>query len=297
MRAFVVIAVLTALVGCPKPRRSLVAMEKMREFKDKMCACKDKACADKVQDEMARWSTEMARSAAEHEERLDEQQMKEMTEVGTQYGECMVKILSGETTLPTPPSGTGTPRNADAIIKQTFDQIGTTTSVTQMQFSYVRADGVIDPTYGTAEIHFGKPKRNKAADDPDRPIGAPVPVDPKDVDDVMGRCPVHEWKAGVRTEGEGSCMAFGELARPHCSVVEVWKQAIEAGAPPKGLAILELGTSPGDREPQSWSFAIDDGPRDIHFSKSVPDVCDPTLEKPVPMPPAPGKGQVKSNPY
>jgi hypothetical protein len=296
MRIFVAIAVLT-VAGCPKPHRSLLAMEKMREFRDKMCLCKDKACADKVQDEMIRWSSEMAKSAGERDERLDDQQMKEMTEVGTQYGECMVKVMGGETTLPPPPAGENMPRSADAIIKQTFDQLGTTASITELQFSYVRADGVIDPTYGTAEIHFGKPKRNKAADDPDRPIGAPVPVDPKEVDDMMARCPVHAWKAGMRTEGEGSCMSFGELARPRCSVVEVWKQAIEAGAPAKGLAVLALGRSPGDGEPQSWTFAIDDDPRDIHFSKSVPDVCDPTLEKPVPMPPAPGTVQVRPNPY
>ena len=296
MRTFVAIAVLTALAGCPKTRRRSAdaAMAKMRDLKDMMCACKDKACADKVQDELNRWSSEMA-SRSDRPERPDEKLMKEMQEVGTQYGECMVKAMSGASTLPPPPSGT--PQTADAIVKQTFDQAGTTASVTQLRFSYVRADGVIDPSYGTADIHLGKPKRVAPADDPNRPIGAPVPVDRVAADDMMAECPIIEWKGGVRTEGKASCMSFGQLERPHCSVLEVWKQAIEAGAPAKGLAILELGTSPAAGEPQTWSFAIDDAPRDIHFSKSVVDVCDPTLEKPVPMPPAPGTVQLKPNPY
>ncbi len=299
MRRLVLIpTVLALLPGCPKtgPDRLAAAREKMREFKDKMCACKDKACANKVQDEMNAWAAEMT-SRNEQPARPDERTMKEMQDIGTRYGECLAKAFGGETALPAPPPGPGTPLLADVLAKQTFDEAGTTAIVTLLRFSYVREDGVIDPTYGTAEVHLGKPTRKKAADDPNRPIGAPVPVDPAVLDDVLARCPVYEWKGGVRTAGEGSCMSIGELARPHCSVVEVWKQAIEEGAPAKGLAILELSASPAAGEPQSWTFTIDDEPRAIHFSKPVPDVCDPTLEKPVPIPPAPGKVQVKPNPY
>ena len=291
MRPFVLI-VLTVLAGCPKPHQdqAAAALERMRTFKDMMCACKDKACADKVQDDMNKWASDMAKTAGERPVRPDEQAMKDMQEVATRYGECMAKAMGGEA-APTPPSSPGTPLLADVLAKQTFDQAGTTASVTLLRFSYVREDGVLDPTYGTAEAHLGKPKHGKAADDPNRPIGAPVPLDPKEADDAMARCPVYTWKGGVRTDSEGSCWAFGELTRPRCSAVEVWKQAIEEGAPAKGLAILELGTG----EPQSWTFTIDDEPRGIHFSKPVPDVCDPTLEKPVPMPP--GKVPVKPNPY
>jgi hypothetical protein len=300
MRAFVAIAtVLAVLAGCPKKSSkdsTAVAMERMREFKDRMCACKagDKPCADKVQDELIRWSTETAKTASDPE-RLDERTMKEMTEIGTQYAECIQIAMSPAGTTRAPDGSTVL--IADALIKQTFDDAGAAATVTELRLSYVREDGVIDPTYGTAEIHLGKPKRARPpADDPSRPIGAPVPVDPQLADDVMARCPVYTWKSGARTESDGSCLSLGALERPRCSVLEVWAQAIEAGAPAKGLAIIDLNAAPlGER--QSWTFSITDGPRDIHFAKSVPDVCEPTLEKPVPVPPTPGKVEVKPNPY
>ncbi len=286
---------LLVLAACPKTSdraRIAEAITKFRGFTDEVCACKDKACADKVSDDMAKWASTMASSSKEP--KPSETEMKDMQELGTRFGECMTKLGSPPGTLPAPPAGA--PKTADEILKQTFDQVGAAT-VTQLRFSYVREDGMLDPIYGTAAIHLGKPTRVKAADDPTRPIGAPVPVDPQEVDDVMARCPVYEWKAGVRSTGESSCMAFGTLVRPHCSVVEVWKQAIEDGAPAKGLAILELHPALGAGDTQSWRFEIDDAPRNIHIGKTVPDVCDPTLEKPVPMPPAPGAVQVKPNPY
>ena len=293
MRPFVLI-VLTVLAGCPKPHQdqAAAAVAKMREFMDKMCACKDKACADRIQDETTKWASDMAKTAADRPERPGEQVIEEMRQIGTRYGECMAKAISGEAALSMPPSSPGKPLLADVLAKQAFDQVGTTASVTLLRFSYVREDGVLDPTYGTAEVHLGKPKHKKAAADPNRPIGAPLPPAPEEVDDAMARCPVYEWKGGVRTEGQGSCWSIDELTRPHCSAVEVWKQAIEEGAPAKGLAILELGAG----EPQSWTFTIDDEPRSIHFSNSVRDVCDPTLEKPVPMPPAPRRSRSKRTP-
>lgn len=238
---------------------------------------------------MNRWSIEMGKE--KDPARPDEKEMRELQEIGTQYGECMVRAMAPGSELPSSPSP-GTPLGADALIKQAFDQAGSAYSVSELQLSYVRADGVIDPTYGTAEVHFGKPKRVRPADDPNRPIGAPVPVDQDAVDEMMAKCPVYSWKAGARTQSDGMCMSLGQLARPRCSVLEVWKQAIEAGAPATGLAVLELEAG----EQQSWTFSISDGPRDIHFAKSVPDVCDPTLEKPVPMTP-PAKPGVKPNPY
>jgi hypothetical protein len=85
-----------ASFGCKKKGGAGDAMAKMSEFKDKMCACKDKKCADEVQDAMNKWSAENAKSAGDKKpEAPDEKTMKEMQEVGTKYGECMAKAMSG----------------------------------------------------------------------------------------------------------------------------------------------------------------------------------------------------------
>jgi hypothetical protein len=81
--------------GCKKKGGAGEAMAKMGEFKDKMCACKDKKCADDVQDQMNKWSAESAKNAGDKPEKPDEKTMKEMQDVGTKYGECMAKAMSG----------------------------------------------------------------------------------------------------------------------------------------------------------------------------------------------------------
>ena len=115
------------------------------------------------------------------------------------------------------------------------------------------------------------------------------------VDDLMTKCPTHTWSDGVRRQSEGPCMTFGEVTRPKCSVLEIWKRAIEAGAPASGLAVMRLRPKLGD-ETQVWQFSIDDTPRNVHFSHQVADTCDTTLEKPTPVPPGAGSA-VKPNPY
>jgi hypothetical protein len=89
------VATAFAAVGCKKKGGAGEAMAKMGEFKDKMCACKDKKCADGVQDEMNKWSAENAKNAGDKPEKPDEKTMKEMQDVGTKYGECMAKAMSG----------------------------------------------------------------------------------------------------------------------------------------------------------------------------------------------------------
>jgi len=81
--------------GCKKKGGAGEAMAKMSEFKDKMCACKDKKCADDVQDQMNKWSADSAKNAGDKPEKPDEKTMKEMQDVGTKYGECMAKAMSG----------------------------------------------------------------------------------------------------------------------------------------------------------------------------------------------------------
>jgi len=88
-------AVSIASFGCKKKGGAGDAMAKMGEFKDQMCACKDKACADKVQESMNKWSAENAKNAGDKPEKPSDEDMKKMTEVGTKYGECMTKAMSG----------------------------------------------------------------------------------------------------------------------------------------------------------------------------------------------------------
>ncbi|MBL0214626.1 MAG: hypothetical protein IPQ07_12145 [Myxococcales bacterium] len=180
-------------------------------------------------------------------------------------------------------------------MKLTYDQLGSF-RVAELSLSYVRADGELHPTYGKAEIQLSRPPVPEPADDPNREIGAPVPTTPPPVDVSATRCPKYVWSHGMRSNDESFCMSIGELSRPRCSVLEIWKRAIEAGAPPAGLAMLDLQAPVGDAVGQIWKFRIDDDPRNIHFAHDVPDTCEPTLEKPTPALPT-KPPIVKPNPY
>ncbi len=86
----------------PPKSENEVVMEKMRAFTDGMCACKDKVCADKVQEGMNAWAQQVARdrphrgTSHDHKPALKptEAEMKEMTEVGRRYGECMTAAMT-----------------------------------------------------------------------------------------------------------------------------------------------------------------------------------------------------------
>lgn len=255
------------------------AFAAMGAFKDRMCGCKDRACAERVQEDLTRWSQENARTLDDRS-KPREAELRQMQEVGTRYGECMAKLYNTTDgpggALPSPPPPPGEKiTNADRLVKVAFD-LASGFAVSKLVLSYVRADGTLDPTYGEAQLELGKPKPPDPADDPNRPIGAPVPESPPAYD-MTSRCPSYRWKGGVRTDGETSCLMFGAgLARPKCSVVEVWRRAIEKGAPEKALAVLALTGPPM----ASWTLSIDDSPRNIHFSIDVEDTCAPTLEKP-----------------
>jgi hypothetical protein len=77
------------------------ATAKMTEYKDKMCACKDADCAKKVSDEMTAWTASFSKSQGD--KKLGEADQKRTTELGTQMGECMMKLI-----------GTGSAGSADA---------------------------------------------------------------------------------------------------------------------------------------------------------------------------------------
>ncbi len=306
---YVLLALSLALVGatgCKKKRKSIdESMARMQGFADLMCRCKpgDKPCANEVHEAMNAWSAEIAGKALRSEQPT-EAEMKQMMEFGRRYSECMVSasgsgdLLSPSGVPPQNPAGNQKITNADQIVKLTYDQLGAF-RVAELSLSYVRSNGELHPTYGKAEIRMSRPAIPEPADDPNREIGAPVPAAPPPVDVSSTRCPKYVWSQGMRSNDESFCMSIGELSRPHCSVIEVWKQAIEAGAPPAGLAMLELALPLPDTGSQIWKFRIDDDPRNIHFAHDVPDTCEPTLEKPTPTLPAKptARPSVKANPY
>lgn len=284
--AVIAVALLAALGGCKKkdPGPSIdVLIEDMAHFRDEMCACKDKACADHVSDEMSRWASDKAKlpSKAPH---LGREQTERMAQIGMEYGKCFTAATSdggagatpsGSAAAPPPrepPAGSVT--NADALIKQLYDSLDREHVVQRLDLAYIHADGTIDAKYGRVTAELGKPKRPSPADDPNRPLGAPVPDDHM-TEDVLAQCPSYTWEGGKRSDGQTSClmMLSEPIERPKCSVVAIWKQAIDAGAPAAALAQLSIHAG-------TWTLSIDDAPRNVHFQQDFPDTCAPTLEKP-----------------
>jgi len=79
----------------PPPKTKIEeAMEKMGSLADSMCTCKDKPCAEKVQAEMTAWSTKMAEEGGDRETKPTEADMKQMTELGMRYAECMTTAMT-----------------------------------------------------------------------------------------------------------------------------------------------------------------------------------------------------------
>lgn len=171
--------------------------------------------------------------------------------------------------------------NAEQIINATYDQLGENI-VTDLKLSYVRADGTLDAKYGEVEIRISP--RPARPEDLQHPIGAPVPVTVSKTHE----CSTVKWRDGTPTVNDHAyCSSrLNAIARPRCTVPEVWGRAMKAGAPANANALAVVELEAGARV-STWSFRVDDDPRNIHFSHSVPDTCDPTLEKPVPTPRGP----------
>jgi hypothetical protein len=69
------------------------AMRKLEQFTGEMCLCKDTACVNHVSDDMTRWGTAMQKEW-QPPPKLDDAQMKRMTDVGTRMADCMAKAMS-----------------------------------------------------------------------------------------------------------------------------------------------------------------------------------------------------------
>ncbi len=69
------------------------AMQKLREYTEKMCACSDQTCMQMVSDEMTQWSQEMAKQQREPV-KMNDEEVKVATALGTRMGECMQRVVS-----------------------------------------------------------------------------------------------------------------------------------------------------------------------------------------------------------
>lgn len=251
-----------------------VAATESRRFQGMMCACNDAACVRRVHDEMSSWSQDRAKRSPDEQRPM----LWEADPEAYKYlAECEQQALRREPAPrpappPLPPPEKIT--SADRVISKTYETLGEH-AVKRLVFSYVRADGTIDDEYGEATIELGRPRPPKPGDDPNRPMGAPVRKAPEPVYDETATCPTHTWTKGERAIGGTSCvMNAPGLRKPTCSITEVWKRAIERGAPKEGLAVIELRGGAAQR----WTFAIDDEPRNIRFRFETQDGCAPVLE-------------------
>jgi hypothetical protein len=68
------------------------------------------------------------------------------------------------------------------------------------------------------------------------------------------------------------CLGIGAGTGVRCTVIQIWQRALADGAPAN--AVAKISTIGGI----GWTFAIDDAPRDVHFSRSYDDDCAPAAE-------------------
>jgi hypothetical protein len=273
---------LGALVACGRrDGDDARVLREFTDFRDKACACKDPACAEKVQEDFQRWAEEQAKNASNAPRNTYPEMAKQMAEAATQFQECITKAKGDAppadkpATVPPPPAEKVF--DAERIIRLAFEQRGTYV-VDHLELAYVDARGQLDAKYGRAEIGYGREKPPDPADDPKRPIGAPVEAAPIDTTIMSAECPKLTWVGGQRTQEVKICLAMTAFARPRCSVPQLWKQAIAIDAPPQALASLQLVASEG--KAQYWVFEIEDAPRGIHIRHELADTCQPIVEKP-----------------
>jgi hypothetical protein len=272
------LALIAALAGCKKPSDKsedrpdpVVAMT---ELATAMCECTGKKCADDVHQQLQRWGSTVTVGQSPK----DPAKMAEQTNKFAQcYTTIQLKELSPpaapERPLPELPASLHVGKLVVAARAQA-EKRDKRLVVSRLEIQYARADGTLDPTHGSLEIEFrARPER---ADDPGRPIGAPVPSPAEIPDD----CP--SWTVAQSTgwvELTHDCTANRELPPAKCSVEQVFARAIKEAAPAAALATLSLELGSDEKYTPYWTFAIVDQPRKIDIHKSYTDDCQPVIEK------------------
>jgi len=273
--------VLVLLSACTssvqRDRREQEILAKLEAFKQQACKCTDKLCAEKVQAVMQQWSEQQVKDPASAQP-PSEHLLKQMTETTQALTTCLNdagQVEPGETKPPAQPLF-----DADQIIKLSFEQRGPYV-ISTLELAYVDAKGQVDRSFGQIDVAYGRLKPPDPADDPKRPIGAPVVIPPLDRTISGSNCPHYTWKAGKRDRENTFCLVEHALERPRCRVVDIWQRSIQMGDPAAGLAKLALvPTDVAHDRPQHWTFNIDDEPRHIHVAHEFPDDCKPVVEKP-----------------
>ena len=170
----------------------------------------------------------------------------------------------------------------DEAIQRAYDQAGSEYHVASLEVAYVRPDGTLDPTHGELTIRTDKRPTPPPPDDPNRPIGAPVPSRASGevmMEMIHARCPIFSWRGGVFRETPGSCAMMGTaLARPRCTIAQVLARSAAAGAPANALATIKAYGYLVEVAGKTFWVSIDDAPRNIHFKHEVEDTCEPLLE-------------------
>lgn len=190
----------------------------------------------------------------------------------------------------------GVNATVDTVVQHVRDVASATApelAVRRLSISYVRKDGVLDPTYGKLAVEFTLPDTpDGMVDDPTRPTGAPLP-EIKPAEKLRERCPTVTLTKSAWSAYESSCYKTKLLSGPRCSVASIWAMAIAQGAPDNAVAIVDFDVNRG-----MWSLRINDKVRGVNFNRSYHDDCGA----------APGSGssgssgsgsgvRVKSNPY
>ena len=118
--------------------------------------------------------------------------------------------------------------------------LGPTARLTQISVSYARSTGLVDLRAATYEgwivYSFAEPGPPSAPAAASAPLGAPPPPRP------LG----HSASVEVNSDGIHDAplaLAWTEegVADPRCSVADVWRAAIAAGAPADAVAVLHYG--------------------------------------------------------
>lgn len=146
--------------------------------------------------------------------------------------------------------------------------------------AYVRADGTLDPTYGTFEVEFGPSSRPlEMVDDPARPTGAPLPPPPPDTKQRERDCPKHAWKPAGWQLKVGYCRKREPLIGPRCTAKQIWDRAIANGAPKDALAVLAVEPPRDHTSTAMWHFTISDRLRKVNISRFYSDDCPVVIEQ------------------
>ena len=164
------------------------------------------------------------------------------------------------------PAIPGAPHAVDAmaLLAEARRLAGERKELVSIQASYVKSDGLLDlegPGYAGSVIYtFVDPTPPDPPADPSLPLGAPKPSSP----------PPTQTRVILNHSGFQVDHAFfgpgQSIPEPHCSIRDVWRAAIAAGAPSEAVAIItyrhdtSLAMTPDGkldrRDGPIWQFRI-----------------------------------------